>query len=226
MTLASQAADDGLVAAADYVPGVRGHAVIAIGLDADGGEAIAIWRLGPTGVPVGAWVMSLDTARENPDDLRGIMTMMRGRCLVGWSTDDPVRTLDRLAAVLPPAVISGLASGVVAIPDLLAEIAEQRTRYADALEQYRSITKSKIVPLEWSREIPPPHTLTPRHLGAASPVAGQALAVAGALHAAIGLWQDTESVRYRRPYLRQLGQPQALPPRWVARLRSAADEKA
>jgi Family of unknown function (DUF6218) len=231
MTLVAEDADDGLVATADYVPGVRGHAVVAIGPDADRREAIAVWRLGPTGVAVGAWVMPLDIARENPGDLHGIMTMVRGRCLVGWGTDDAVRTLDRLEDVLPPTVMSALASGVVAIPDLLVEIAEHRARYAEALEQYRSATKSKIIPLVWSREVPldveiARETLTPRHVGAASPVAAQALEVTGALYAAIGLWQDTESLRYRRPYLRSLGLPLALPPRWMTRLRSAADEKA
>ncbi|WP_373367482.1 DUF6218 family protein [Micromonospora purpureochromogenes] len=37
------------------------------------------------------------------------------------------------------------------------------------------------------------------------------------------LWQDTEQVRFRRRHLRSFGEPRQLPPRWLARLRAAAD---
>ncbi|MEV0430605.1 DUF6218 family protein [Micromonospora sp. NPDC050495] len=39
------------------------------------------------------------------------------------------------------------------------------------------------------------------------------------------LWQDTEQARYRRAYPRLLGDPQPLPPRWLARLREAVASK-
>jgi hypothetical protein len=227
MTLAADAGDDEQITAIDYVPGVRGHAVITVGPDGDGAEALAVWRLGPTGVAVGAWILSLDAARNDPAALHGIMTMLRGRCLVGWSADDSVKSLHRVAGLVAPTMIDRLSDGVVTIPDLLAEIAECRKRYLGTLERYRSTTKSKIVPLTWARDVPldvqaARLALTPHRAWTASPVAAQAVALAGALHQAIGLWQDTEGLRYRRSYLRSLGQPRALPPRWMARLRSAA----
>ena len=53
-----------------------------------------------------------------------------------------------------------------------------------------------------------------------------ALALTSAVAMAAELWQDTEQARYRRKYLRALGEPQPLPPRWLARLRAAADNSA
>jgi hypothetical protein len=84
---------------------------------------------------------------------------------------------------------------------------------------------SKIAPLKWAGKLPEDGdeiaALSPRHLSAASPVAGAALTVAVALSRAVELWQETEEARYRRPYLRSLGERQPLPPRWLARLRAA-----
>jgi hypothetical protein len=131
MTLAADAGDDEQITAIDYVPGVRGHAVITVGPDGDGAEALAVWRLGPTGVAVGAWILNLDAARNDPAALHGIMTMLRGRCLVGWSADDSVKSLHRVAGLVAPTMIDRLSDGVVTIPDLLAEIAECRKRYLE-----------------------------------------------------------------------------------------------
>jgi hypothetical protein len=50
------------------------------------------------------------------------------------------------------------------------------------------------------------------------------LSIAGAVERAVELWTDTEQIRYRRPYLRTLGEPQVLPPRWRARLTATQDE--
>lgn len=49
MTAVAEQPEAELSVPVDYVPGARGYAVFAAGLDGEGAEAMAIWRLGPTG---------------------------------------------------------------------------------------------------------------------------------------------------------------------------------
>ncbi|MGC5377500.1 DUF6218 family protein [Micromonospora sp. DT68] len=212
----------------DYVPGARGHAVLAVGPDTDGAEAVAVWRLSPTGRAGGAWVVRLaDVLRD--DQFRQIMWMLQGRCLVGWDRETPAAILNKVAHVLPDELISTLRGHVLAIPELLTEISERRASYAEAVDRQRAVSKSKLAPLGWATEMPDHEDLAnrlARQPRAASPVAATALALTSAVAMTAQLWQDTEQARYRRKYLRDLGEPQPLPPRWLARLRAAADTSA
>jgi hypothetical protein len=219
--------EDELAVPVEHVPGARGHFVLAVGANVDDAEALAVWRLGPTGRPVGAWVIRFGDMVRKADHLNRVIGGQRGRCLVDWNSDIPAAALDKIARHLPATLIRALAASIVVIPDLLKEISEYRQRYTDAVESHRSTNKSKIVALSWAREVPgDPDTarqvLTAHRQSAASPVAGEAIRLAGALERAIDLWQDTEQVRYRRSYLRSFGEPQSLPPLWLTNLRAAA----
>lgn len=212
----------------DYVPGARGHAVLAVGPDADGTEALAVWRLSPTGHAGGAWVVRLDDIAQD-DQLVHIMWMVQGRCLVGCARETPVAILDRVAHALPQQLVSTLRGHVLTVPELLTEITEHRAAYAEAVDRQRAVSTSKLAPLAWPAEVPDHEDLAIRLAAqprAASPVAGSALALTSAVAMTAQLWQDTEQARYRRKYLRPLGEPQPLPPRWLARLRAAADNSA
>jgi hypothetical protein len=225
MTSALDAPESAFTLEVDYVRGAQGHAVLAVGSDGAGAEALAVWSLGPTGRAGGAWVLRLDNLQQDVVRLQQIMAMIRGRCLVDWTTDSPLRTLGRLGDLLPGEVVAGLRDQILIIPEMLDEIAERRKMYADAVEAYRATTKSKIAPLVWPSPVPEPQTLvewSSRSLqSAASPVAGQALTLTAAVARTAELWQDTEQLRYRRSYLRSFGEVQSLPPRWLARLRAA-----
>ncbi|MEV1017032.1 DUF6218 family protein [Micromonospora sp. NPDC049801] len=212
----------------DYVPGARGHAVLAVGPDGDGTEALAVWRLSPTGRAGGAWVVRLDEVEQDDQFVR-IMWMLQGRCLVGWDRETPATILDRIAHLLPKELVSTLQGSVLTIPELLAEIAEHRSAYSEAVDRQRAVSKSKLAPLAWPTEVPDHEDLAIRlavQPRAASPVAGVALALTSAVAMTAQLWQDTEQARYRRKYLRTLGEPQPLPPRWLASLRAAAGNSA
>ncbi|MDG4810612.1 DUF6218 family protein [Micromonospora sp. WMMD1120] len=212
----------------DYVPGARGHAVLAVGPDADGAEAVAVWRLSPTGRAGGAWVVRLDDVAKE-DQLLHIMWMLQGRCLVGWDPETPVAILESVAHVLPPELVSTLRGHVLTVPELLTEIIDHRSAYAEAVDRQRALSKSKLAPLAWPSEVPDHEDLAIRlavQPRAASPVAGTALALTAAVTRTAQVWQDTEQARYRRKYLRALGEPQPLPPRWLAVLRAAADKSA
>ncbi|GHJ52893.1 hypothetical protein Nm8I071_22000 [Nonomuraea sp. TT08I-71] len=220
-----EASENELSVPLDYVPGARGHGVLAVGPDCESRDALAVWRLSATGRAGGAWVVRFDEIERDPEQLRRIMSMLQDRCLVDWDRDGPMGVLARLADVLPAELLTALQGNVLTVPELLAEISEHRSTYSAAVEQYRASTKSKIAPLVWPTEMPDQQDFarwTARaHSTAASPVAATALALTAAVASTAQLWQDTEQARYRRIYLRSLGDPQPLPPRWLARLREA-----
>ncbi|MFC8620140.1 DUF6218 family protein [Micromonospora purpureochromogenes] len=220
-----EASENELSVPVDYVPGARGHAVLTVGPDNDGGDALAVWRLSPTGRAGGAWVLRFDEVERNPEQLRRVMSMLQDRCLIDWNEEAPTAALARIAEVLPAELLTALQGNIVTIPELLAEISEHRSTYAAAMEQHRASIKSKIAPLAWPTEMPDQQDLAGwaarAYSTAASPVAARALALTAAVASTAQLWQDTEQARYRRVYLRSLGDPQPLPPRWLARLREA-----
>jgi hypothetical protein len=230
MTSAVGAPEHELSIPMDYVPGARGHAVLAIGRDEAGAEALAVWRVGVTGSAVGAWVLPFDTLQQDSAHLQRLMNLVRDRCLVDWDRATPTGIVGRLTGLLPAELAAAMQRNVLAIPDLLQEVTEQRSVIAAAAEDYRRTAKSKIAPLVWPAEVPEQSELmywaTRAQRAAVSPVAVSALAVAAGLAQTAQLWQDTEQVRYRRRYLRSLGEPQPLPPRWLARLRAAAGDAA
>ncbi|ASW55044.1 DUF6218 family protein [Plantactinospora sp. KBS50] len=211
----------------DYVPGARGHGVLAVGADADGSDALAVWRLGPTGHATGAWVVRLDDAGRDPSPLCRILETLRDRCLVDGDERKSTAALAAISEFLPASLPTALRRHTVAVPDLLTEIAEHRARCADAVERHREGTGSKVAPLAWPTELPAPRDLaewTARAGSAAtSPAAAAALGLTATVARVAQLWHDTEHARYRRSYLRGLGEPSPLPPQWLARLRAAAD---
>ncbi|WP_422752405.1 DUF6218 family protein [Micromonospora sp. WMMD708] len=221
-----ESSDSEFSAPIDYVPGARGHGVLATGPDADGSEALAVWCLSPTGRAGGAWVVRIDEIEGHPEHLLGIMSMLQNRCLVDWDREGPSAVLDKIAEVISAERFIALRNSILTIPELLAEVDEHRSRYAAAVEQHRVHTKSKLAPLAWPSEMPLQEELVGwagrTGAAAASPVVATALGITAAVASTAQLWQDTEQARYRRAYLRPLGDPQPLPPQWLARLREAA----
>ena len=226
MTPVPDASDADLSTAMDHVPGVRGHVVLAKG-DDQTGEALAVWRVGPTGQAGGAWITPMDLVHDDAGRSRQIFDLLRDRCLVDWDGKRSAGVLDRVADLLPPGLAARMASNILLFPDLINEVAEQRRRLESTVEAYRAQTTSKILPLVWPQDIPEDaqqarQLVTGNTPLGASPVATEALALAGTLQRVCQLWQDTEQVRHRRSYLRDLGTPEPLPPTWLARLRAAA----
>lgn len=225
-----QSIEDDLSVTGDYIPGVRGYAVLVVGQDGgkdgDGDQSVAIWRLSATGHSVGAWTLRLRDIETDPQPLQNVISLLRGRCLVDWDADRPDAALRGIERWLAPDLVSTLRSNLLLIPDLLQEVREHRRTCAEAVDRHRPATRSSILPLAWSMDLPDDPAqartmLTPAPT-AASPVVAEALTLAGAVRRAVELWQDTEQVRYRRVYLRSLGEVQPLPPRWLAALRRAA----
>jgi len=218
--------DDEPIRVMEQVPGVRGHVVLAAGLDGDGADALAIWRAGPTGRADGAWALTFAEIARTPQRLCTIEAILSGRCLVAWSASDADLVLHRLAGLLPSGRLDALRGSLVVVPDLLAEIADQRAGYDHLVAERALATRRKATPLPWRTEPGDVNQLKVAAIAAASraasPVAVSALALTAAVGHLAELWHETERVRCRRKHLKALGEPQLLPPRWLGRLRAAA----
>jgi hypothetical protein len=208
----------------NHITGVRGHGVLASGLDQDGSDALAVWQVGTTGNAEGAWILKFESIHDNAAYLQRVLELFRDRCFVDWSGDRPAAIVDRIAELLPERLMAALIRNIVTLPDLLEEVSEWRSVLTTAVEDHCKKTKSKIAPLVWPVEVPDRAELVAWSAIAqrgTSPVAADALALTAALRRTAELWHDTEQARYRRTYLRSFGDPQTLPPRWTTRLRTA-----
>ncbi|GAB3937437.1 DUF6218 family protein [Micromonospora vulcania] len=226
MSIGLEAPENELSTPVEYVHGARGHTVLAVGSDSAGSEALAVWRLGPTGLAGGAWVLAIDEIERDPEQLRRIMWNVQDRCLVDWNRQTPVSVLARIADVVSAELLSRLADTILTIPELLEEVRTHRSIYSAAVEQHRARVKSKTTPLTWPTSVPEQERLDAwaikERFASASPVAAAALTLTAAVARTVQLWQDTEQARYRRTYLRSIGEPQPLPPLWLSQLRKAA----
>jgi hypothetical protein len=216
----------------DYVPGTVGHAVLAVGHDHSGAEAMAVWQVSPTGQPTGAWILATgaDGGEADRGKAQRLLKMVERRSVVGWSSEDVSYLLGRLAEAAGTELAPGWDETAVYLPAALAEIAEYRRRHAEAVTEHQNATKSKVAPLAWQHEVPTEASSLKELADAAgltsvtttSEVAAQALLTARTLAWTAGLWQETEQVRLRRRYLvERFGSASALPEHWLGRLRAA-----
>ena len=146
MVVGVEAFESELSVPVDYVPGARGHGILAVGADGSGSEALAVWRLSATGPAAGAWVVGFDEIERDPEQLRRIMWMLQDRCLVDWDAESPARILTRISGAVPGELLSALQRNILTTPELLAEISERRSSYAAAVEQHRARARSKVAP--------------------------------------------------------------------------------
>ena len=216
----------------DYVPGVVGHAVLVAGKDHTGAESVAVWQVGATGQPTGAWIVSLDTTAHQGTALR-LLGIVRRRAVIGWDSDVAGDALHRLAIMADVPAPAGWEETAVYLPDVLTEIADHRRACTDAVARYRATTgpKSKVLPLTWHRDVPTGAMSLAELaalaglplLGISSEVVDRVLQLSRLVAWTAQLWQETEQVRLRRRYLvDEFGPAAVLPPRWLTRLRAAA----
>jgi hypothetical protein len=215
----------------DYLPGTVGHAVLAVGHDHNGAEAVAVWQVSPTGQPTGAWIIATGAEGGEVDRSKAqrLLKMVERRSVVGWGSEDIGYALSRLAEVAGTELAPGWDETAVYLPAALAEIAEYRRRHADGVAEHQQVSKSKVAPLAWQHDVPTEASSLKELADAAglttvttSEVATEALLTARTLAWTASLWQETEQVRLRRRYLvERFGAASPLPERWLGRLRAA-----
>lgn len=207
-----------------------GSAVLAVGEDASGERAVAAWQVSPDGHPTGSWVVSEQQAYRDPATAHQLLIAIERRALTAIDED----TVDEVVARLTTAadVTTGhwwtaqRFSPTAAFADTLTRRAELAAT-VDAIRQ----SGRTVAPLQWDRAFSldsPPSTvdelatLAEIAAPAGAPVVAEALRLSRLLRWLVGLWTQTEQVKNRRDYLRDKhGDPEALPPGWIAAVQTA-----
>lgn len=207
-----------------------GSAILAVGEDTSGERAVAVWQVSPDGHPTGSWVVPEQQAYHDVTAARQLLVTLERRALTSFDED----TVDKVAARLTR--IAGLAadrwwtsqrfSATDAFHDTLTRRAELEATVAGVRQSGRT-----VAPLQWDRAFSADNRpctvdelvdLADIAAPPGAPVVAEALRLARLLRWLVGLWAQTEQVKNRRDYLRDKhGDPEALPPGWMAAVQTA-----
>ncbi|GAA1195287.1 DUF6218 family protein [Pseudonocardia alaniniphila] len=209
-----------------------GSAVLALGQDENGGDAIALWQISGGGKPTGAWVERQEQAFGDRETARRLLTCIERRALTAadLGTVDEALTKLTTAAGVDRGGRNWWDTHVFSLTEAFAELVGRRGSFEQTVAQTKESGRS-VAALEWSRDFPTdnlPSTLTElrelARLGvpAGAPAVAEVLTIANVLRWVVELWGETEQVKGRRRYiLEKHGPVEALPPSWQAALTSA-----
>jgi Family of unknown function (DUF6218) len=208
-----------------------GSALLATGEDAAGQRAVAVWHISPDGQPTGSWVVPEQHAYADRAAARQLLVTIERRALTALDED----TIDEVVARLTTT------AGIRADRWWAAHSFSPTTAFADTLTRRAELTATvdairhsgrTVAPLQWDRAFSPadrPSTvgelaeLADIAAPPGAPVIAEAVRLARLLQWLVGLWTQTEQVKNRRDYLRDKhGDPEALPPGWMAVVQTAA----
>ena len=207
-----------------------GTAVVACGSHDDGAPHVAIWHVNPKGVPTGAWLVPVQEALTTKAAARKLLALVERRAITGCDPDAALEIVRDLVKVAELAEAGEWWTPAQLRPvDVFAQIVDRRAAYEKTVKLRQAESKS-ITDLDWRRDFPsmPADFEALRALAeVARPVGtaviAEALTVARVLRWLVRLWMETEQVKGRRKYVReQHGDPEALPPEWLATVRAAA----
>jgi hypothetical protein len=208
-----------------------GSAVLAVGEDAFGQSAVAVWQVSPEGQLTGSWVVDERDAYDDPAAARRLLISIERRALATGpsdSVDDIVAKLTRATGVDRDRWWEAQRFSPV---DAFHEVLCRRAEFEATVTAVRDSGRA-VAPLQWDRAFSP--DAPPATVGdlarlaeiaapPGAPVVVEALRISRLLQWLVGLWAQTEQVKNRRNYLRDKhGEPEALPPRWMAAVQSAS----
>lgn len=208
-----------------------GGAVLALGADDNGAAVLALWQVSPEGAPTGAWIVPQTEAFGNEQVARRLLSCVDGRAVTGADTDTARSTLGELAKSARHEISNEWWSvrSYCAV-DVFSELVARRAAYEKTVEARRQTTKN-VSPLEWSRDFAldqlPANfaelrALSPIGIARGAAAVSEVLTVSRILQWLVELWSQTEQTKNRRPYLREEhGDPEPLPPSWLAAMRAA-----
>jgi hypothetical protein len=208
-----------------------GSAVIALGADDNGAAALALWQVSPEGAPTGAWIVPQAEAFGNEQVARRLLICVDGRAVTGADMDTVCSALGKLAKSAQLEISNEWWSvRSYSSVDVFGELVARRAAYERMVEARRQTTKN-ISPLEWPRDftldqLPTDFAglqiLSPLGIAPGAAAVSEVLTVSRVLRWLVELWSQTEQTRNRRPYLREVpGDPEPLPPSWLAAMRAA-----
>lgn len=204
---------------------LRGFAVLCAGPNEHDEPAIAVWHIAVGGAFTGAWIMP-QARVATPDAARRALILLERRPLLVWAPEPPLSVLAGLIADagLPADTAEPWRANLCLVRAGLSHIRDARAAHAAVVHDQPTAAAA----LQWQYDLP---ATDPTELAdflpavrraaprSAAPVAYAALEIATAARWCLQAWQDTESVRLRRPILRQqFGPEQPAPPPWLIAL--------
>ncbi|WP_326949241.1 DUF6218 family protein [Amycolatopsis sp. NBC_01307] len=212
-----------------------GSAVLCVGEGDDGIESVATWHVSPPGDATGAWIYPADDVFGSQDAARRVLTFVERRAIAAVHPQKLREWLDRLTTTAKVDIEDGGWERHLFSPvDAFRETAERRQQYAATVEAARQDSKT-ITPLEWTHDLPDDAEVQDfaslqrvARISAApgTPVVSEVLSIARTLRWLVSVWAETEQVKNRRRYVRAAhGDPDPLPPRWLAAVRSASTNR-
>ena len=184
---------------------------------------IAIWLIDFTGELCGAWILGATTKQQ----AQTALSILDRRAIIENPRGGARATLEQLARTggIP---VPKLPGRFALLADLHQETQSARATYEQAATAHGDTTDSRMTPMTWPT--PLPDTLDDDFRSAGRLWSGQgpateAFVAATTAKRLIRMWNETESLRVRRAYLReQFGDAQVLPQPWREAAFTAYDE--
>jgi Family of unknown function (DUF6218) len=211
---------------------VPGSAVVALGAGGGGEEAtLAVWQVSPQGAPTGAWSVPQVEAFTSAETARRFLTLIERRAITAINPDAVDDVVKRLSVAGEIDDDQWWTRQVFSTVQAFQEILAQRTAIEATVNEARTRRKN-VAALEWARDLSgsavPEDVEGLRRLAGlgvvpCTPAGAEAITVARVLRWLVKVWAETEQVKNRRSYVREaLGEPQALPPSWLAAVQVAS----
>jgi hypothetical protein len=198
-------------------------------------ESVATWHVSPAGDPTGAWIYPSDDVFGSQDAARRVLSFVERRAIAAVHPQRLQEWLDRLTTAAKVDTEDNWWKRHLFSPvDAFHETTRRRQQYVDTVEAARKTTKT-ITPLEWTHDLPDDAEVEDfaslqRIAGVSSapgtPVVSEVLSIARTLRWLVSVWAETEQVKNRRRYVRaEHGDPEPLPPQWLAAVQAASTNR-
>jgi hypothetical protein len=212
-----------------------GSAVLRVGAGDHGVESVATWQVSPTGDATGAWIYPASEVFGAQDVARRVLSFVERRAIAAVQPQNLQEWLDRLTTTANLDVEGAWWKRQLFSPvDAFHETTRRRQQYGVTVEAARKNSKT-ITPLEWTHDLPDDTEVQDfaslQHIARISrapgtPVVSEILPIARTLRWLVSIWAETEQVKNRRRYVRdEHGDPDPLPPQWLAAVQSASTNR-
>ena len=232
MTVVSETEDIPAVAMLEV--SVRDSAVVALGADERGVDALAVWQFSARGVPTGAWAVSQGEAFGSAKVARQLLSILERRAISAHEPSDVHWIVERLSTTAGIDMPRWWDRQVFCPLRGFREVLERRESFVATVAATRQSGRD-VSDLVWKHDYsasPPPddlaalQRLTGRVVPPGAPAVSEVLTVCAVLRWLIDLWNETEQIKNRRSYVSAAhGAPEALPPSWLSAVHCANETR-
>jgi hypothetical protein len=209
-----------------------GSAVLCVGAGDHETESVATWHVSPAGDATGAWIYPAGEVFASQDTARRVLSFIERRAIAAVDPQRLQEWLERLTTTAKVDIADGWWKRQLFSPvDAFRETAQRRQQYVVTVEATRENNKT-ITPLEWTHDLPDNaevqdfaalQRIARISSAPGTPVVSEILPIARTLRWLVSIWAETEQVKNRRRYVRaEHGDPDPLPPQWLAAVQSAS----